>query len=101
MSSGHSETPIKVNKASESVNVSCYRLCKSVEDTSHWGNLYSKGNRLLPLLLVAAEELYGDAFPQSEFFATFTFRVVKSTISESQVSLKSYGASRSCLPRRI
>ena len=35
MSSGHSETPIKVNKASESVNVNCYRPCKSVEDTSH------------------------------------------------------------------
>ena len=43
MSSGHSETPIKVDKASESVNVSCYRLYKSVEDTSHWRNLYSKG----------------------------------------------------------
>ena len=101
MSSGHSETPIKINKASESVNVSCYRLCKSVEDTSHWRNLYSKGNRLLSLLLMAAKELYGDALPRSEFFATFTLRVVKSTISESQASLKSSGASRSRLPRCI
>ena len=46
------------------MNVSCYRLCKSVGETSHWQNLYSKGNRLL---LVLAEELYGDALPQSEF----------------------------------
>ena len=29
------QTPIKVNKASKFVNVSCYRLYKSVEDTSH------------------------------------------------------------------
>ena len=64
MSSGHSETPKKVYKARESVNVSCYRHCKAVGDTSHWRNLYSKGNWLL---LVVAEELYGDALPQSEF----------------------------------
>ena len=64
MSSDHSETPKKVHKASESVNVSCYRLCKSVRDASHWRNLYSKGNRLL---LVVAEELYGDGLSLSEF----------------------------------
>ena len=64
LSSGHSETPKKVYKARESVNVSCYRHCKAVGDTSHWRNLYSKGNRLL---LVVAEELYGHALPQSEF----------------------------------
>lgn len=45
MSSGHLETPKKVYKVSESVILSCYRLCKSVGvDTSHWQNLYSKGN---------------------------------------------------------
>ena len=35
MSSGHSETPKKVYKGRESVNVSCYRHCKAVGDTSH------------------------------------------------------------------
>ena len=61
--SGHSCQEV-IHKASESVNVSCYRLCKSVGDTSHSRNLYSKGNRLL---LVVAEELYGDALPRGEF----------------------------------
>ena len=36
MSSGHSETPKKIYKVRESVNVSCYRHCKAVGDTSHW-----------------------------------------------------------------
>ena len=63
MLNGHSGNLKKVYKASESVNVSCYRLCKSVGDTSHWRNLYSKENRLL---LVVAEELYGDALPRGE-----------------------------------
>ena len=88
MSSGHSETAREVYRASKSVNVSCYRLCKSVGDTSHWQNLYSKGNRLL---LVVAEELYGDALPRSEFF---------STISETK-ALRSSGASRSRPPHHI
>ena len=41
----HPETPKKVYKASESVNLSCCRLCKSVGDISRWRNLYSKANR--------------------------------------------------------
>ena len=39
-SSGHSETPKKVYEGTESVNVSCCRLCKSVGNASHLQDLY-------------------------------------------------------------
>ena len=41
MSSGHPQTPKKVYKASESMNVGCYRLCKSVGDTRNLGEIFT------------------------------------------------------------
>ena len=96
MSSRHpTETPKKVYKASQYVDVSCCRLCKSVGGTSHWQNLYGKGNQRL---LAVAKELYGNALPQSEFLPHLlcrpcerrlnNFRVFKSMLSESQRSFE-------------
>ena len=55
--------PKKLYTASKSVSLSCWRLCKSVGDISHWQNLCNKGN---PQLLATAEYLYGKALPRSE-----------------------------------
>ena len=93
MSSGP-ETPKKVYKASESVNVGCCRLCKSVEDTGNLGEIFTAKPE--STLAEAEELLYGDALPLCEFLPRLlcrprerrpnNFRVVRSTISESQVS---------------
>ena len=61
MSSGKlPQTPKKVYESSGS---SCWRLCKSVGDTSSWKNLSGKGNRAL---LATAEIIYGSPLIQDK-----------------------------------
>ena len=82
--------------ASETVNVGCCRLYKSVGAGAHqsWLEILAKSlqqSRNWLLLAEAEELLYGDALPLCEFLPHLLCRprqVVRSTISESQVSFE-------------